>query len=268
MKSMEFRGRWVLLTGASSGLGLEMARILANEYGANLVISARRGDRLLALKQELEASAKVQIVTSIADLSKLEDVDRLLAEATAGRELYAAILNAGVTHFGSFHSLGWDAFKQMLDTNVTSVVRMATALVPVLEAHHGGLMLVSSMAGMVPVAYQTAYSATKAFLVHFGSGLWHELQGRSVSVTTYAPSGVVTEMTAGENFNTLRRWLMPVDAAAREGIEALRKRKYLHIPGAANRVGTAFARLLPQRMTTGLVASQYRSALKKQGKFA
>ncbi len=268
MKPMDFRGRWLLLTGASSGLGLEMAKILANEYGANLVIAARRGDRLLALKQELEQSAGVEVVCCVTDLSKLEDVDRLLAEATRGRELYGAILNAGVTHFGMHAHLGWDAFKQMLDINVTSVVRMATALVPELEKRAGGLMLVSSMAGMVPVAYQTAYSATKAFLVHFGSGLWHELQGRSVSVTTYAPSGVVTEMTAGENFDPLRRWLMPVDAAAREGIEALRRRKYLHIPGAANRVGTVFARMLPQRMTTGLVAAQYRNALKKLGKHA
>jgi short-subunit dehydrogenase len=102
----------------------------------------------------------------------------------------------------------------MLDTNVTAVVRMSSALIPELEKQGGGLMVVSSMAGIHPVPYQTAYSATKAFLVHYGAGLWHELQGRNVSVTTYAPSGVVTEMTAGENFNALRKWLMPVEQAA------------------------------------------------------
>jgi short-subunit dehydrogenase len=115
------------------------------------------------------------------------------------------------------------------------------------------------------VPYQTHYSGTKAFLVHFGLGLWHELKGRSVSVTTYAPSGVVSEMTAGESFAPLRRWLMPVDQAAREGVEALRTRKYLHISGFTNRLGSVFARILPQRLTTGLVAAEYRNALKKQG---
>lgn len=263
MNPMELRGRWVLVTGASSGLGREMAKILAVTYGAHLVISARREDRLNELKAELEKSGGAKVEICVADLSKLADVDRLIETATRGRALFGAILNAGVTHFGDYGALPWDDFRTMLDTNVTATVRMATAFVPVLEANGGGLMIVSSMAGIFPVPYQTHYSATKAFLVHFGIGLWHELQGRNVSVTVYAPSGVVSEMTAGESFTPLRRWLMPVAQAASEGVEAFRGRKYLHISGFANRVGSAFVRLLPQRFTTSMVAAQYRNALKK-----
>jgi uncharacterized protein len=265
MNPMELRGRWVLVTGASSGLGREMAKILAKTHGAHLLLSARREDRLLELKAELEKSAGVKVEICVADLSKLADVDRLIEVATQGRQLYGAILNAGVTHFGAFAELSWNSFQTMLDTNVTATVRMAMAFVPPLEAQGGGLMIVSSMAGIHPVPYQTHYSATKAFLVHFGIGLWHELAGRNVSVTVYAPSGVVSEMTAGESFTSLRRWLMPVDQAASEGVEAFRLRKYLHISGFANRVGSVFARILPQRLATGLVAAQYRNALKKHG---
>jgi short-subunit dehydrogenase len=263
MNPMQLRGRWVLVTGASSGLGREMARVLAVKHGANILIVARREDRLGELKSKLEAEAGVTVETCVADLSKLDDVDRVITAAKA-RDLYGAILNAGVTHFGPYGELSWDSFRSMLDTNVIATVRLATALLPDLEAHGGGLMIVSSMAGIFPVPYQTHYSATKAFLVHFGVGLWHELQGRNVSVTSYAPSGVISEMTAGENFTPLRRWLMPVAQAANEGVEAFRTRKYLHISGFANRVGSAFARLLPQRLTTSLVAAQYRNALKKQ----
>jgi short-subunit dehydrogenase len=72
-------------------------------------------------------------------------------------------------------------------------------------------------------------------------------------------------MTAGESFTPLRRWLMPGGQAASEGVEAFRSRKYLHISGFVNRVGSVFARILPQRFATGLVAAQYRSALKKHG---
>ncbi len=241
-----------------------MAKILAVTYGANLVISARREDRLNELKAELEKSAGVKIEICVADLSKLDDVDRLIEMASKGRPLFGAILNAGVTHFGDYAELSWDSFRTMLDTNVIATVRMATAFVPVLEAQAGGLMIVSSMAGIHPVPFQTHYSATKAFLVHFGLGLWHELAGRNVSVTVYAPSGVVSEMTAGENFTPLRRWLMPVGQAASEGVEAFRSRKYLHISGFANRLGSAFVRMLPQRFTTSMVAAQYRNALKKQ----
>jgi uncharacterized protein len=264
MNPMELRGRWVLVTGASSGLGREMAKILAVKYGAHLLISARREDRLQELKAELEKSAGVKVDVCVADLSKLEDVDRLI-DAAKQRQLFGAVLNAGVTHFGPYSELSWDSFRTMLDTNVTATVRMATAFVPQLEAQGGGLMIVSSMAGIHPVPYQTHYSATKAFLVHFGIGLWHELSGRNVSVTVYAPSGVVSEMTAGDSFTPLRRWLMPVDQAANEGVEAFRSRKYLHISGFANRVGSVFARILPQRLTTSLVANQYRNALKKHG---
>jgi short-subunit dehydrogenase len=265
MKPMELRGRWVLVTGASSGLGREMARVLARQHGAHLLIVARRQDRLDELKQELEQQAAVKVETCSADLSKLEDVDRVIQTATSGRELYGAILNAGVTHFGHYSELEWDSFRAMLDTNVIANVRMATALIPHLEKQGGGLMLVSSMAGLHPVPFQTHYSGTKGFLINFGLALWHELQGRNVSITSYAPSGVVSEMTSGDRFAPLRRWLLPVDQAAREGVEAMRTRSYLHISGLTNRIGSVFARMLPHRFATGLVAAQYRAALKKHG---
>ena len=75
-------------------------------------------------------------------------------------------------------------------------------------------MIVSSMAGMTTVPYQTAYSGTKAFLVSFGTGLFHELRGRPVSMTTFVPGGIQTEMTSGKRFGPLRGWLMPVDQCA------------------------------------------------------
>jgi len=257
----------VLVTGASSGLGREMARQLAQKHGAHVIAVARRRQRLDELKTELEGHG-VQVLTIEADLSRLADVDRVVDEATRDRELYAAILNAGVTHFGPHDQLSWDDFQRMLDTNVTGVARMTSLLIPKIEAagKAGGLMLVASMAGITPVPYQTAYSATKAFLVHLGAGLWHELQGRPISITTFAPGGVVTEMTAGESFEPLRGWLMPVEGAAREGLEAFRRRRYLHVSGAANRIGSAFTRFLPQQTLVGWVAASYRRALLRSGK--
>src|SRR4051812_39142234 len=170
MKSMDFRGKWVMVTGASSGLGKAMADVLAREHGANLIPVARRHERLLDLERELESGAHVEVDPIAADLSKLDDIDRALEHATKGRQLYAAVLNAGVTHFGNYHELTWNEFEAMLQTNVTSIVRMTTALVPYLEknAPGGGIMLVSSMAGITPLPYQAAYSGTKAFVIHFG----------------------------------------------------------------------------------------------------
>jgi short-subunit dehydrogenase len=260
---MNFRGQWVLVTGASSGLGRALAVILAREHGAHIIAVARREARLQALRDELSSAPGVQVETIVADLAKSADVDAVVRQATSGRKLYGAILNAGVTHFGRHDELPWAAFETMLNTNVTSVVRLTSELIPIFLEQDlgGGIMLVSSMAGLTPIPYQAAYSGTKAFLVNFGCSLWHELEGKNLSITTYAPGGIATEMTEGENFHELRRWLMPVDAAARDGVEAFRARRYLRIPGAANRLGSTLMRFLPQRLVTSQVAASYRRSL-------
>jgi short-subunit dehydrogenase len=266
MDRLRFKDRWVLVTGASAGLGREFSRRLAYDHGANLVVVARRSDRLEDLKRELESRAGVVVRSVVGDPSKLDDVDAIAAQGLAGIDLYAAILNAGVTHFGAHESLSWPQFESMLHTNVTSVVRLTNHLLPRLEAYPGGaLMLVSSMAGLLPVPYQTAYSATKAFVVHFGAGLTQELRGRPVSITTYAPGGIATEMTAGQAFRPLRKWLVPVEAAARDGIEAMQARKALHVPGWSNRLGVALANLLPGDVVARRLAATYRRALEASG---
>lgn len=260
---MFFRGRWVLITGASSGLGEAIARELAHRHGANLVIVARRAERLQALKEELEGSAGISVHTVVADLADIEQVDRAFTEATTGRSLYAAVLNAGITHFGNWDELDWDGFLRMQAVNNTSVVRMTSHLLPHLETEgqEGGVLLVASMAGLTPLAYQAMYSATKAFLVNFGASLHHEMWPRKVSVSTFVPGGIDTEMTSGKRFDSLRTWLMPVQECSREAINALQYRRYIHAPGLLYRWGGKLTRLLPQRFFTAQVAAQYRRSL-------
>lgn len=264
---MQLKGRWVLVTGASAGLGKAFASRLARHYGANLVLVARRKERLDALSTELAAEAGVETVVVTADLSRTEDVDRVLAEATNERQLTAAVLNAGVTHFGHYHELPWADFQTMLQTNVSAVVRMTTELVPHLEKdpQGGGLLIVSSMSGITPVAFQTAYSATKSFLVTFGVGMWHELRGRNVSITTFTPGGIKTDMNAGERFDALQGWLADVDETAIAGLDGLVSRRFLAIPRFENRFADVFFRFLPRRFITGQIAGVYRRALAKAG---
>ncbi len=263
MKPMDFRSRWVLVTGASSGLGLEMARQLAREHGANIVAVARRLDRLQALQKELEPTG-VRVEPITADLTSMDDVDRAFDKASEiSGGLYAGVLNAGVTHFGDWNELDWDGFQRMLTTNVTSVVRLSSLLVPHLQerGEQGGILLVSSMAGLAPVPYQAAYSGTKAFLVNYGCSLYHELRDKGVSLTTFAPGGIQTEMTSGERFNSLRSWLMPVDRCARSGLEGFRKRKYLHVPGVVYKALAALSHVAPEPFASGRVAAEYRASL-------
>lgn len=265
MKPLNFNHKWILVTGASSGLGYAMAHQLAHQHKANLIITARRADKLNQLKAELEQQAGIQVKTIVADVSVPEDVDRIIAQSLQGQKLYAAILNAGVTYFGPHTEMPQGDFERILQTNVVSVVRLTTELVTHFEksGEEGGIMVVSSMAALFPVPYQAIYSGTKAFIMSFINALVLELTNKNLSLTVYAPGGIATEMTEGEKFNDLKGWLMPVAQAAKEGLGALQQRKYNHIPGMLNRVGNTFMKFLPKKFIVGQLGRTYRKSLAK-----
>ena len=257
---MNLKGQWVWVTGASSGLGLELCKQLS-KIGANLLITARRVDRLEALATQLRA-AGVDVRVLPGDMSKRDDVERML-EAAKDVPLAAAVLNAGVTHFGHHHELEWEAFEAMLQTNVISTARLTTELVKHFRAKAlpGRIMLVTSMTGLMPVPFQSAYSGTKAFLTSFGTALAHELSGSQISVTVFAPGGIATEQTAGARFESLRGWLAPVEVIAAEALVALRGRDPLYVGGFINRLGLFAFRFLPRNLVMGQLSRQYRKAL-------
>lgn len=255
---MNVQGQWVWVTGASSGLGHEMAKQLAAR-GANLVLTARRIDRLEKLAAEMKG---VEVKLLPGDMGKTEDVEKLL-KAIEDVPLFAAVLNAGTTHFGHHYELEWEDFHAMLQLNVVGTSRMTSELVRRARGKKTPLrvMLVTSMAGLWPVPYQAAYSGTKAYLTAFGTALAHELKGTEVSVTVFAPGGIATEMTAGERFGPLQGWLAPVDAVAKEALDALAARPPLRVQGFVNRLGNLAFRLLPRSVVMSSVGRTYRKAL-------
>jgi short-subunit dehydrogenase len=264
---LSFENRWVVVTGASSGLGLEMARQLARDHKANLVLLARRRDRLQQLKEELEGKHGVQVEIVIADLSQESEVERAFHETVADRDVFAVILNAGVTHFGEHVDLPWVDFKKLLDTNINAVAHMTHLFVPYLLAKQqgGGVMLVASMTGVTPVPYQAAYSGSKAFLVSFGHCLWHELRHTDISITTFVPGGIATEMSDNSglsmHFGSTSMYIQSAEACAREALVAFKQRKHTHVSGFINRAGVVASKLLPRSFMVGQVAAEYRRAL-------
>jgi short-subunit dehydrogenase len=266
MRNLDVRSRWVVVTGASSGLGRAIALDLAKRHGANLILVARRVERLQALQSELQTSYGVLAQVIAADLSQREDVDRVFRDSTREHDVIAVVLNAGVTHFGHYSDLAWEGFETLLDTNVKSTVRLVHAFVPyLLEKDQGGaLMLVTSMSGLIPVPFQTAYSSSKAFLTTFGLGLNHELAGRNVSITTLAPGGIATEMTEtsglAQHFgDTLQ--IQSAEFVAHVAVDALIRRRYLAVPGYFNRLQLLLPRFLPRRLVGRVVAAAYQKAL-------
>src|SRR6478735_4825875 len=264
MDRMNFARSRVLVTGASSGLGAELAEQLARDHAAHLVLVARRQDRLSELALRLTSQYGVPVEIIVADLAQPGEAERVFREATSQAALFAAILNAGVTHFGPYDEQSWESLAGLLELNVTSTVRLVTLLLPYLEEQgtQGGVLLVASLSGLTPVAYQAAYSGTKAFLIKYGWALHHELAPRGVTVSVVAPGGIVTEMTAGKRFDDLRPWLMPVGGVAHAALEGFRRRKHLVVPGFIYSWGrTALLKLVPENFLVGRVAAQYRKSL-------
>lgn len=266
MKSpMEFKGRWLLVTGASSGLGQEMAIQLARQHGANLILVARRAERLQELKAKLEQEAGIRCHVITADLAQPEDVERVYAEAKAVGPVYGVILNAGVTHFGEHLALDWAAFQTMLATNVTSVVRLVHLFMPDLirRREGGGVMIISSMAGLLPVPYQSAYAGTKAFVTNFAQSLYQELREQNVSITVFSPGGIDTAMTHNSNLKFFENtpFLQDVESCASDALKAMRARDPLYVPGRLNQAQLFFTRFVPRKVVGFIAQNAYRKAL-------
>jgi short-subunit dehydrogenase len=261
---LELRGRWTVITGASSGLGVELARHIAREHGGHVVLVARRRERLETLAEELRSRYGVQAACVTADLSRPEDVERLFTEATSGRDIHAVILNAGVTYWGEAMKLGWSEFQAMLDTNVTSLVRLSSLFVPYLveRGTHGGMMFVSSVAGLIPVPYQAAYSGTKAFVTSYGQCLAQEVRPKGVSVTVFAPGGISTELLVNSGLSNRFKagdlGVMSPEDCAVHAVRAFQRRKELYVPGLINQTLALAARVLPRGFLAQRTAAIYR----------
>lgn len=270
-KRLEFRGRHVLITGASSGLGLEMARQLARDHGANLVLVARRRDRLEALSSEISREFGVQTAVIAADMTRADDVERVFREATEGREIHAAILNAGVTFFGHALDITDGELDALVQTNVVSTVKLTNAFTRYLLDRHsdGGVMLVSSVAGVSPLPFQAVYGASKAFLNSYTQALAEELRGSAVSVSAFVPGGIDTEMMVKSGItgssDSLKAFLMPVDRCARLAIEGFQRREVFYVPGPLYKLAALVSRLAPQRLVARQAAGIYRGSLPKRG---
>lgn len=263
---LSLAGKYTLVTGASSGLGLEMARHIARDHKGNLVLVARRKDRLEALADELRGQHGVEVACVAADMTRRDEVARCFEEARAGREVHGAILNAGVTYFGPALDLDFEAFEQMLATNVSSVVWLTQRfLKDMLPRGAGGVMIVSSLAGTVPTTYQAAYSGTKAFLNNFGMAVGEELKGSGVSLTVFVPGGIATEM--GEKSGTARKFkrgdvgMMEADDCARHALRGFVNRERFVVPGVLNQLNDVLMRFTPRAAIAAMTARLYRDAL-------
>jgi hypothetical protein len=265
--TLDLRGTYVLVTGASAGLGREIARDLAKKHGAHLVLVARREDRLLELAAELEKAHGTKSVVITADLTLPGDLDRVFEGSVAVPDLRAVVLNAGVTFFGDAIDQNDASVDALVATNVTAVAKLALRFGAYFRTKgRGAIQLVSSMAGFSPLPFQTMYAASKAFVTSFGRSLAFELRGTGVTVGVFAPGGIATEMLESSGlsrgFKPGVAGIMEADVCAAYAVRGLVAGEELTIPGAQNALLAATMKLAPHGLVKGVVAKIYEKARK------
>ena len=213
----EFRERYgpiALITGASSGIGLAFAEELATR-GFDLVLVARRIDRLQELSEKLERQHGTKVSICDADLS-LPSAPAHLHQLTTGRDIGLVISNAGFSVRGLHESLDPDELTEMLTVNCHAPLHLARLFLPALKARRkGALVMVSSIEALMGCPMSAAYSAMKALVLHLGEGLYAEAAGSGVDILTCCPGATNTEAgtRAGVDMSALANVQQPRDLA-------------------------------------------------------
>jgi len=242
------RGKAALITGASSGIGAEFARALA-QRSMNLILVARAEDALQKMAAELMAAHGINVHVIPADLRDI-DAGRKIADAVAQRNCSVDLLinNAGVMTYGPFETLDPALEQDELMVNVVSLVNLTHQFLPgMLERKSGAIINVASIAGFQPIPYLAVYAATKAFVISFSVALWEECRERNVHVLGLCPGTTTTELfVRGEATPAAlgpARTVQQVVATALKGLEGKRS---LIVDGLKNSLLTHGPRLIPR----------------------
>lgn len=254
---LDFRGKTALVTGASAGLGREMARILARDVDT-LVLTARRQDRLDELAAELKQfRSDLRVHVRALDLTHREATGVMLdALEHDGVAVDILINNAGYGDYGLFEKSDWAKLEGMLQLNMISATYLLHRLIPgMVKRGFGAILNVGSTAGMVEMPGFAGYGATKAYLNHLSEALRGELAGTGVVVTALCPGPVETEFqaVAGTDKRGKLPAILHVDAVdcAEQAIAGLKKGRARIIPGVLGAVPIGGA---PRVLTRALFA--------------
>jgi len=257
--------RLALVTGASAGIGAAFARIYA-DHGYDLVLTARREERLQALADDLRLGHGIEVMIAPADLSDPAAPARLMAEVAAhGRTIDALVNNAGYGLVGPYAESRWEDQAAFLQVMVTAVCELAHRALPdMIEQRFGRIVNVASMAGLAPGAPGGGlYSAAKAFVIRFSQTLHLEVLDSGVHVSALCPGFTWSEFHDVNNTREMvgrtPSWLwLGADEVAASGYEAAEANRPLCVPGAPNKTMAALAHILPDEWAMALMAERRR----------
>ncbi len=257
-------GKWALVTGASAGIGVALAEELAND-GTNLVLTARRKDRLDTLAQRLSSSCKVQTEVFPADLADPAAPEKIFAfTKEKGIAIDLLVNNAGFGQYGEFPSVDKQRLLDMVQVNCAAVVHLTHLYLPEMIARRrGDILILASTASFQAVPYISTYAATKAFDLLFAEGLAEEMKPYGIRVCALCPGSTESEFHAVSGQQKFIRRAETAQKVARTGLKALAAGKSYVISGLGNYLGAHGERLVPRRFVTRTAARMFKPEMKK-----
>jgi short-subunit dehydrogenase len=254
----------VLITGASSGIGVALAKVFA-AHGHDLALVARRQDRLDALAAEIVATGRPSPTVITVDLERRDGPSAIAAELSSlGLEPAIVVNNAGFGLRGEAMALSRDEQLAMIDLNVRALTELSLMFLDSLARHRGGILNVASLAAFLPGPGMAVYYASKAYVLSFSEALHRELSEHGVRVTALCPGTVPTEFQAragGIRLNAaVRAFELSAERVAQIGYDAFMAGRRVAIAGIGNRLAVSLMRLMPHALLLRLADQRPRSA--------
>lgn len=252
-------GGWALVTGATSGIGEQMAKQLAAD-GMNLVLVARREQALNDYALTLASEYSVETAVIVADLATQEGVDKVKATQ---HEIGLIALSAGLETNGAFEKLDIDAELRMLEVNVKSTMTLSHHFSNIMVARgKGAILLVASMFGQMASPYFATYAGSKAFVIGFGQSLYGELKPKGVDVSILSPGLTKTPMatSTGVNWNKVPMAAKAPEKVAKAALSGIGKR-VVTVPGVRNNIMVIMGGLTPRKLMASMMTRMLNNAV-------
>ncbi len=247
----------VLVTGASSGIGLELAKCFAAEK-SNLILTARNRDALEKLATQLRAEQGISVEIVIADLAQPESPQNIFRELQGrGTVVDVLVNNAGFGLHGEFAELPLRRQMEIVQVNVAALVELTGLFLPEMRRRNrGGILNVGSVAGFLPGPHMAVYYASKAFVTSFSEALHEELRGTGVTVTNLCPGPTETNFSQTARSHRSRKVSaekMSAAEVARIGHYDFRRKAHFSLPGAGNKILSIAPKFLPRAVIRRIV---------------
>ncbi|HEY8389734.1 MAG TPA: SDR family oxidoreductase [Clostridia bacterium] len=247
-----------LITGASSGIGYELAKIFAMN-GYDLVLVARSGDKLNELKNTLENQHNIKVYNIVKDLSAVESPNEIFGELeNANIKINVLVNNAGFGDFGEFYNADLNKLSNMIELNINALTKMTRLFLPdMIKNKSGKILNIASLGSFQPGPLMAVYYASKAYVLSFSEAISRELKNSGVTVTAVCPGPTKTNFTEAANLGMsglfVNLQVASAQSVAMFAYKKMQKGKVIAVPGFFNKIATIGVKLLPKRVVRNMV---------------